>query len=307
MALEESSPRLPRAIKTLDAKARDRVLFGTLSLAQHLLIADAEDSGDPDAHRAALEKGAGYVGIALEARRADTPWEAGRVLSETPVAELFREGYALAVGLQARAVDWAESYPGALELLDPPVGERVRGLLQPRPMYLESSELSQTALLRDFQSAHELEETRVALEMAEVVSRVLVEGLGLDIDRATEAAATTLHPPRFVSLWLTVLAWHATRKELLGAPLPADVAADFLRNVASRRTADPEAPVRATERLIQELAQRPGLPPRDRIVLESFGRFGLERLADECGMLDPGTPLDPRYVSCLLLENDRSE
>jgi hypothetical protein len=100
---------------------------------------------------------------------------------------------------------------------------------------------------------------------------------------------------------LTVLAWHATRGELRGDPLPREVTADFLRSVASRRTAAGDAPARAMAALTTKLAERFGLQPRELSVIEAFGRFCLEQLAAECGSLDPGVPIDRRYVTCLFL------
>jgi len=133
--------------------------------------------------------------------------------------------------------------------------------------------------------------------MAELVGRCLIDRAGFD--------ATRLEGYRLSTALLTLLAWHATRQVLSTDPLPVDVAADFTRTIASRRTAGPEAGPRALDRLVQRLAQDQRLEPRAIAVLQAFGRFCLERLADECGDLDPGVPLDRRSVTCLLLYNAR--
>jgi hypothetical protein len=41
---------------------------------------------------------------------------------------------------------------------------------------------------------------------------------------------------------------------------------------------------------------------RETTMVRSYGRFCLELLFEECGSLDPSAPIDPRYISCLLLE-----
>ena len=115
------------------------------------------------------------------------------------------------------------------------------------------------------------------------------------------AEAAGHEPPSFSAWLLTLLAWSAVRDELRGDPLPADLASDFLRTFASRRTADPGAAERAMERLLSRLAAQFDLAPQRIAVLQAFGRFCLERLGSECGALDPGVPLDPRHVSCFLL------
>ncbi len=290
VALLRAAPARGVLVPAIDALApdvRDRVLFQFVAVANRLLVADAADPGDPAAHRAATDTAAGYVTIALETRDATAPTDAASVLAEIPTIELFREGHARAAELSARArallrTGWAVRHPHPLDLLDSPLRERIEGLLEPRP---------RTARRAPFASIAEIEEARAAIEMAEVVGRVLCEGL----------ECGPLSGYRLSALFLTLLAWHATRQTLATGPLPVDVAADFLRTIASRRTAGPEAGPRALDRLVQRLSQDQHLGPREIAVLQSFGRFCLELLTDECGDLDPGVPPDRRTLTCLLL------
>jgi len=287
------------AVDALAGDVRDRVLFEFVALANRVLVANAGDAGDPAAHRAAIETAAGYVTIALETRDAPTPARAASVLAEVSTIELFREGYARAAELGARAralvrSGWAKVHARALDLLDSPIRECVEGLLEPRPG---------TARKASFASLAEIEEARASLAMAEVVGRCLIDGAGFDANRLLRTGVDL--PPqgyRLSTALLTLLAWHATRQTMSSESVPVDVAADFVRTIASRRTSGPEAGQRALDRLVQRLAQDQRLEPREIAVLQAFGRFCLERLADECGDLDPGVPLDPRGVACLLLE-----
>lgn len=284
---------LAGAIDTLDGEARERVLHEAVSLANRLLVADGADAGEPAAHRAVLQKAAGYIGIALQGRRAEAPGPAGRLLERIPLLELFREGYTRAVELQSRAralvrEGWPAGDERALQALDSPILERLQALLEPRPLYFEPGIEGRTGRPREFRSVEELEETRVSLQMAELVGGLLLQRMELG-------------PARLSTLFLTVMAWHHARRELRGDPLPEEVVAGFLRTVGSRRTAGPEAPARAMEALVRSMAEAYRLQPREVAVLESFGRYALERLADECGSLDPGVPVGPRHLSCLLL------
>lgn len=298
---------LAGALDLLADAVRERTLHEIVSVANRLLVSDAEDAGDPAAHRRALNKAAGYSRIALAARGAVDPEAAARVLERVPALELFREGYARAAELQRRAGrlvrrGWPGGREESLELLDWPVGSRVRALLAPRPLYYEVDEERGAGVARDFASPEELAEARGALEMAELMGRVAVERLGCDAARMLEAGERgPAAPPRFSAVLLTLLAWHAARGEVRGDALPPDVAADFLRDVAVRRTAGIDAPSRALEALVESLAAALRLDAREVAVLNAFGRFSLERLSEECGALDPAVPLDPRYVSCLLL------
>lgn len=293
------------AIERLPPDSRESVLHALVSLANHVIVADATDTGEPSSHITALQKAAGYVAIALRSRGATEQAMIGATLSDVPVIELFREGYGEAVGLQHRAHamvrdGWASAHPRALELLEAPIADRVLGLLEPRPLFAEFDEDEPSVRLRDFQSPKELDETRAAFEMSEVVGRLFVERLGFDAGTWV-GHETVTGPMRLSAMFLTALAWHATGNEVAGEPLPGDVMAQFLRTVASRRTASPEAPGRALEMLVRHLTERFELDAREVSVLQAFGRFCLGKLAAECAALDPGVPVDPRLVTCLLI------
>lgn len=284
---------LSTMIERLPAPLQDRVLHETLAVANRLLVADGADTGDPAAHREALRNAAGYAGVALAVRGA-----AG--VQDTPLIELFREGYALAVELQERARalvrdGWLSADPRALELLEPPDAESIRGLLAPRPLYG-----GRGVSPRPFRSLAEIEDVRAVLETAEVIGRLWVDRLGLDVAQVIRDS----DPPRLSALMLTRQAWHATRSELRGDPLPAEVVADFLRSVASRRTAGGDAPERTMDGLTDRMIRAFALEAREAALLRAFGRGCLSRLREECAALDPGVPLDPRHVSCLLLKTE---
>jgi hypothetical protein len=303
--LETGHP-LAQTLRLLPDDQRDQALHELFAVGSRLMVADGADTGDPDAHQEVLRKAAGYIGIALEKRGGDHPGTLRDAVANVPLIELFREGHAEAVRLRQRAVEmrdegWAAANPQAFRLLDPPLGGRMAGLLEPRPLYLEVKDEQGTGTLRAFRTYAEIDETRLALEMADAVGRLFVERMGLDLPRVQATGSAADHDLRFSTLILTLLAWHASRVDLRGEPLPEDVVADFLRTVASRRPAPPDAPARALDSLMKRLGEELGVPASEMPLIRSFGRASLERLAAECGGLDPGVPVDRRYVSCLLL------
>ena len=170
--------------------------------------------------------------------------------------ELFREGYAEATELQHRArrlivEGWASAHPRALELLDSPVRDQVEALLDRRPLFFEIAEDGETGLLRDFASCGRSPRHASRWRWPKTSGDCSSSASGSTSQRVLGAPETpAAGPPRFSAIFGTVLAWHATRGEVRGDPLPDDVAADFLRTVASRRTAAPDAPARALEGLI---------------------------------------------------------
>jgi len=91
------------------------------------------------------------------------------------------------------------------------------------------------------------------------------------------------------------------RNELRVDRLPTEIVADFLRTTASRRTADPGAPARAMAKLLEALEADAELSRRPAAALRAFGATCLDRLAADCGNLDPGMPATPRVVGCLRL------
>ena len=286
------------AVDTLDAGERERVLFGLSALANRVLVADGADPGSMEAQHGVLARSGAYVALALDRRKARSPRDAARVLAEVPAVELFREGFseAAALGVQARAMRVPEA------LVDPPLRTRVRLLLGPRPLYVDLAGGAGEEGARDFRSLAEVEETRATLELIEALRVALLDRQGIAPDALLREEPRPFEtPPRISTLLLTALAWHATRGEVRVDRLPADRVSDFLRSVASRRTADAEAPVRAMERLLEALRRETPLPPRTAASLRAFAIDCLDTLAADCAQLDPGTPATPRVIGCLRL------
>ncbi len=313
--------------RDMDPQDRDRVFLELSALANRVLVADQMDTGLPDSHRSAIRKAGAYVAVALAARRAAAGGRAAGVLAQVPMIELFREGYALAEDLRNRCVrlletSWPASHADSLELLDPPLRQRLAGLMHRHPLYYEieaspdadrkssadsSEESAPKEPFRDFRALAEIRETANALDLVEHIGSVLVDRMGLDISRLlADSDDLPLGGPRFSTLLLTMMAWHAARGELRLEPLPADVAADFLRTVASRRTADDQAPTRALDSLVATLTTRLDLSSPEIAAMKGYGLASLASLAEECASLDPGAPMSRRSISCLLLERKES-
>jgi hypothetical protein len=295
------------AVDAMTPADRERALFGLMALANRVLVADGGDAGSIETHALVMERAGAYVGIALEARGATDGASAAPVLAEVPVVELFREGYARAAALQSRARlmlkdGWGRGTATAEELIDAPLRARVRALLLPRPLYVAFAEGEEPVAARDFRTLGELDETRVTLELCEALGETLLTRRELTAaDILNDERRPFEDAPRFSTLLLTALAWHATRGELCVDRLPSDLVADFLRATASRRTADPAAPTRAMTRLVEIFVTEAELPRRAAATLRAFGTTCLDRLAADCATLDPGLPATPRVVGCLRL------
>jgi hypothetical protein len=299
---------LVAAARDLEGPAVERVLFELACLANRVMVAERWDTCDLDSHLRSLRRAAAYIGIAIEARAAGHSGAARKVLEEVPLLELFREGFERAAALQARAsrlvrTGWAAAHARSLDLLDAPIGPQVRALLEPRPLYFDAAAPRDAAMFRDFRSLREIEEARVALEVAEMLGSVFVTRMGADLDTLLrDDPARPAEAYRFSTLLLTALAWHAVQGELRGDPLPPEVASRFLSSVASAQATRPNAASEAVERFLARLVEQAGLGAREVAGLRALAAAGLERLAGPGGRLDPGAPLDPRFVTCLILE-----
>jgi hypothetical protein len=302
-----SKALIVRAVDALPPEDRERVLFGLMALANRVLVADGDDAGSVEAHARVIERAGAYVGLALDARGIRDGAAAGPVLAEVSVLELFREGYALAAGLQSRArlmlkTGWGMGHARADQLLDVPLRPRVKALLLARPLYVAFAEEADASAARDFRTMAEIEETRLTLDLCDALGATLIMRRGvIASDLLDEERRPFEDTPRFSTLILTALAWHATRNELRIDRLPTEVVADFLRTTASRRTADPGAPARAMGKLLAALDADSELARRPAAALRAFATTCLDRLAADCGNLDPGTPVTPRVVGCLRL------
>jgi hypothetical protein len=197
---------------------------------------------------------------------------------------------------------WGHGHARALDLIDAPLRARIAALLLPRPLFVTFTDGEAEAVAHDFRTLADLDETRVTLELVEALGETLLTRRGLSAtDILNEERRPFEDVPRFSTLLLTALAWHATRNETRVDRIPTDIVADFLRTTASRRTADPDAPSRAMSRLVEALVAESELPRRPAATLRAFGTTCLDRLAVDCGGLDPGTPATPRVVGCLKL------
>ena len=304
-AIGADTPIVP-SLDALPPGDLERVLHSLTALSNRVLVADGADAGSMEAQRAVMERTGSYVGIALQARGVRDGAAGARALRDVTPIELFREGYAKTVALRTRAramlaTGWGQGYPKSEELLEAPLRARVRGASAPHPLYVQLAD-DGPGEPRPFRSLAEIDETHVTLELCETLGEVLLTRRGTTSGALlAEEKRAFEDVPRFGTLLLTALAWHAGRGRIAIDRLPSDVVADFLRTTASRRTADPEASARAMSRLVDALAAESGLGRLSAAALRAFGSTCLGRLAADCGNLDPGSPVTPRVVGCLRL------
>ncbi len=283
-----------QAMDDLGDAAREAALFELTAVANRVLVADGADTGDTAAHRGALETAAGYASIALSRRGARDGAAASPIVREIPILELFREGYAAAVELRVAATrlrgeGWLACHPRADEMLDPPIRQRLLGLLEARPKYFDPFASGPETSFRPFRGIDEVEESRLSLELASLLGRVLTDALGWNV---LAAASRTPRPQRAGDLFLTSLVWHATSGNLRGEPLQEQAARAFL-------DAGPSG--QALELFLARLREKLALGPRDAAELRAFARASHVRLEEETRAIRESGKIEPRKLTCVLL------
>lgn len=273
---------LSRAIDHLDGPSREAAVFGISAVANRLVVAERWDTGDPAAHRRAFERAIGFVTIALEESHLTDPEAAAATLAEQPAIDLFRRGWARAVEAQRRVrallrEGWAARHPRAVDLVEAPIRARLKGLALDRPQAWDPGLPPGMEPYREFRSLAELDESRAAVDLAELLGRVLLDGLGAPVEAVEEGAT-------FSTLLLTGAAWFAVRGEVRGDAVPADVAEAFLRN---GRLDDLDAFVTALA----------GAQP----ALRLFAKASFDRLAGDRASLARGAAVGPLAVGSLRL------
>lgn len=273
---------LAEALARMTDNGRLATLRQFVAIGNRVLVADGADTGDPQAHRTAMEKAVGAVRIALEARGAADSFVGARALETVPLIDLFREGHARVVDIQRRAFSlaregWLRRHERAAELLEPVLGARVRALLERQPLHAEILPDGR-AHRRPFRRLAEIEEARAAVELSEAIGRVLVEGLGLDLARllGSRSVDGAAEPPRFDAYFLTLLAWHSLRGEVCCDPLPLPLARQFVDGTPPNGDRNDRQP--QLDAFIEALCGRFELSPRERSLLMAFGRACTERL-----------------------------
>ncbi len=222
-----SAPRVVGWLESLPPAAFERVLFELTAVANKVLVADRADTGDPAAHRMAMERAVGFVEVALAERGVTHDADAHALFAAVPVIELFRQGYARAVALQGAArrlvrEGWPKLHARAMETLDAPIRAWVAALLEKRPAV---------------HSLVELDAARHALDLAELLGRAVNSPLGWDVAGMLESLPPGATPPMLGAMWITSCARHAETGLLGPGPVTASVADAFrarLQDVEAR-------------------------------------------------------------------------
>lgn len=280
-------------------------------VANKVQVADGMEWGHLESIRRSTLKTLGYINIALETLSGGDISEGARLLDQLPVERLFRIGYSQIHDLAERARSmvrgsWIAQIPSALELLDTPWHGVVEGLLRPRPQYRISEQEDPLEDYRDFCHQRDIQTTGQALDMIAYQGHLLCDHLGLNaqiMENIRRAYAFWSHTHRLTwsTVFLTALSTYLLERPYVPAPMSPGHVRDVLQILRGRGDTPGLDPV-IKERLFHDLYKASHPPDeKESHLLRAFMDYAWNRLEEDLGRLDPRAPVDPRFISALVI------
>lgn len=307
LALVAPQGVLAAALEPLD-EARLRELSRAVGvMGSRVMSADHLHFADLDAHRAALEKTLGYINIGLRDIAGADVGLARDALRRRSVANLFQRGYAKVAALGRRALvvrrqDWLSQMGLGVEVLDEPLGDVVRALARPRPLY-PARALDGDGVDREFRDPEEVERCADLLGTVEALKRVFIDGLGLDLAPAQTFDLEGCLPadPGELTLGLilrTAMAQMLLNDRLQYAPVPTTALQTLSRTLGALEHEGVERHV------VQSLSSRIEAPTdEDLRHIAAFVELHFANLITTFSGLEPTTSIDPRFVGAVVIRN----
>ncbi len=275
-----------------------------------VLVARAVDFGDIEAVRDAVSMTHSYLNLGLEHLAGGDLRGAIEHLRDTHLKLLFRLGVSLTIDLRKRA----EAVLGRLGLsprsgrevhyLDTPYREALAGFLERQPRFYGGLDGGGAVTMRDFGSMRDLHLGYAVLEQVEGTTELFRELLGLDLASAAFRGLVAGHEVHLSQILMTALVNSAMGHGLA----PRAIAASRLGHVYSAvmgrhgRPASLSHEFRAS--VAKAIAERSSESARRRST--DFVNSCLNLLEEDLAELDPGHPIDPRFIRSLLIRADHA-
>ncbi|HKD66156.1 MAG TPA: DUF6178 family protein [Candidatus Binataceae bacterium] len=276
-------------------------------VANQVLVARATDFGDPDGVRDTIELTHHYLNLGLEHLAGGDLKTAIEYLRDTHLKLLLRLGVSLTIDLRKRAEElvmslgFAPKKVRSISYLDSPYREALEGFLMTAPRFYEGLDRQPSVSLRDFKEMRDLHIAYGVLAQLEAMPPLFAGLIELDIRSAVFRGQMAGREIRLSQILLTALVNLALDGRLALTPIGASRLSQVRRNLLTADT-----PARLTEGFRQmaadTLSRRLDEAPLKRV--EDFVRSCLNMLEEEFSELESGAPIDPRYISSILLRSD---
>jgi hypothetical protein len=287
------------ALRQIDSPSRlEQLETEFAGLGNQVAAADQKIIRTKDALTQIVAKAAGYLSLGLtRLSRPETKHpvqEAARLIETYPLADIFRVGYGLALGLKWEADRWkkqAWSLAGGRPLSF--WGEFRTGLLGglflKRPMFFDNYQTG--ALYREFATLDDIQSTEKGLRETMAIDDLLSR-MAVELPVASKPSLS------WKNLLLTLWSRHCLKMEETAAPVSLETFRPFFDNlwtVAPRRIRTEQK-----EAFLDWLSQKSGLDTYR--ISQSLGAV-LEALFSQIeAEYGAVTRLDPRFISLFLLK-----
>ena len=297
----ERSLLVPNALGTIlsellasgfDPEAQGELRQEMAFLTNRVMIAEGVDYGERDSVSEAIRLGHDTVNLALEHLSKGKREAAAARLTETHLQHLFRFGWSTLLDLhrQTRGIvdGLGETGTATLRFLDSPFREVLEGCLRKKPRYFEGLDTPGELSYRPFRSVAELARAREILELLEELPELSRARLGQDLADIVGLRPSGADEFRLSAVLLTALAHGILGEDASTRPIPLDSLPEL-----RRRSID-----EATGRLLEAVRARffgkesPARPLLDTCV---------QRFEEEFLALAPDEPVDPRFLTCLMV------
>ena len=305
---------LARALKQIgDQRIFEQFCYGLVAVANKVQVADGLELGHPESIRISARKTAGYINIALEELSGMNLTTATDLVQRVHPQHLFQIGYSRVQDLKLRAhklvrIGWISKVPDGIELLDSPWRQILGGLLKSRPGYYIGDKTLALQDYREFRTRAEIETVTKGLDMIEYQGHLLFEHLGLTTELLEQLRRkwVRIHPLRLSTVFLTAMAKYLLGQTFSPEPLSTQDVRELLLLIRRRKEDGSLAPglnPDVKERLLADLAELGcAHDEREALLLKEFLNYCWNLMEDEIGNVNVDVPIEPQYISVLVVQ-----
>ncbi len=279
-------------------EAVDELRHELAHLVNRVLVADGADFADRDQIADKIRVAHDTVNLALETLAGADTHEAIRILERHYVQHLFRVGWSILLDCRKSAKRAVEALglpttPEGLAFLDTPYREALGGMLRMKPVFFEGLERPGEIRYRAFATTKDFDRTRAIVDdiasLGDVCMRLVGQAPG-ELARLRPREADDF---RISAVLLTAFAHFALGHPPTLEPITASELVELHLTTLDPKSGGLKADVRG-----RFLATVPGA--------KGFLEFSLSRFEEEFLALAPGRPLDPRFITCLMIRPQRN-
>ncbi len=278
--LEKTRDRIVTAIEELGGQTEERILFEMVYLSNKIMMADYRPINDTAEIAAAVRQARTYTSLGLEFYTRHQQSDAATILQNTNAETLFSLGYNLILKQQERLK--AVLRASGSDLLPAADAERLAGLLKRRP----------TAAY----TFSDYEDLRHDVDQLEALQHIAA-GLAWQDHDLRQTNILSIEGLDLENIILTALAVNMATGAAAFAPLKKTEASAFISGITTQ-SGDKIRPEFTTE--LAGLIENLGVEPA---TAEAVARRLSIRCESEIMGLDR-QKFDPRYITCLVIEND---